>query len=255
MAAETKATPQISRLRLWASLRQPQPPVHASGHFLHIHWPLATIHWPLATIPDHWPPWKIGFVFSPTDSVISDISQSDLTTFVDCKLALFGAFEPLHAPRGGSSGRTRSGSRLSAECRQAPEPQPADLQRRLWLCRQLPRIGQTSPVEICGSLQNWLCFPAAGPVIIDLNPCNSVIYVDSKLALFGAFLGVLHAARDSRADWRTKSSSRALRGCKSPVECSICSSISLGSTWSSAGMTVRAVMLCLKVLRRTRCLP
>jgi len=42
---------------------------------------------------------------------------------------------------------------------------------------------------ILSPLAIWLCFRTASPVNPDSIPCGSEIYVDSKLALFGAFFG------------------------------------------------------------------
>ena len=60
---------------------------------------------------------------------------------------------------------------------------------------------------------------------------------------------------DSRTARQTRSSSRGLRGFMAVIACWVRSSSSLGSSWGKTGMMVRAVMPCLKALRRTRAFP
>src|SRR5271157_2189860 len=53
---------------------------------------------------------------------------------------------------------------------------------------------------IVSPLELWLCFRPSAPAVADLSSCDSRLCFDSKLALFGAFLGRRHVVREALPD-------------------------------------------------------
>ena len=92
-----------------------------------------------------------------------------------------------------SPGESRSSERRSGgtpAARSSSLPSASLATGRRPLCRA-GRPSRDLGFLLVSSLELWLCFHPSTPAVSDLSSCDSMVCFDSKLALFGAFGGVV----------------------------------------------------------------